>query len=129
MSTSSPPPPPPGGGGGEGSTYTDTESGTGAPKPWMPPNASTTPNAEKYLLEADALRRRQLRSALLHGSGRTWRDNSRIWPAIIAGVVVVAIIIGVLGVMNALAGSDEDNGAAQSVSGRHLDAAFVAVRR
>jgi flagellar biosynthesis/type III secretory pathway M-ring protein FliF/YscJ len=52
----------------------------------------STPNAERYLLEADNLRRRQLRSALLHGSSRTWRDRRRIWPAVVAGVVVVAII-------------------------------------
>ncbi|HET8684453.1 MAG TPA: hypothetical protein VFM54_21655, partial [Micromonosporaceae bacterium] len=46
-----------------------------APAPFV-----TTPNAERYLLEADSLRRRQLRSALLHGSTRVWRERRRIWP-------------------------------------------------
>lgn len=59
----------------------------GAPAPF-----SGTPNAERFLLEADTLRRRQLRSALLHGSSRTWRDRRRIWPAVVAGIVVVAVI-------------------------------------
>ncbi len=67
----------------------------------MPPNASNTPNAERYLLEADALRRRQLRSALLHGSSRTWRDNRRIWPGIVAGIVVVAVILASFAVWKA----------------------------
>jgi hypothetical protein len=74
--------------------------------PWMPPGASTTPNAEKYLLEADALRRRQLVSALLHGSRRTWREQRRIWPAIVAGIVVVAVIVAVFGVLRAVRSSD-----------------------
>jgi hypothetical protein len=71
-----------------------------SPRPWQPPNASRTPNAEKYLLEADALRRRQLRSALLHGSYRTWRDQARTWPAIIAGLVVVAVILTAIKVVS-----------------------------
>jgi hypothetical protein len=74
--------------------------------PWMPPGASTTPNAEKYLLEADALRRRQLVSALLHGSRRTWREQRRIWPAIVAGIVVVAVIVAVFGVLRAVKSAD-----------------------
>jgi hypothetical protein len=74
----------------------------------MPPRSSPTPNAEKYLLEADALRRRQLVSALLHGSRRTWREQRRIWPGVVAGLVVVAVIVAVLGVLQAVhsAGSD-----------------------
>lgn len=71
------------------------------PAPWLPPNASSTPNAERYLLEADALRRRQLRSALLHGSSRTWREHGRIWPAIVAGIVVVAVILAAFAVRRA----------------------------
>lgn len=78
--------------------------------PWMPPNAATTPNAEKYLLEADALRRRQLVSALLHGSSRTWREHRRIWPSVVAGVVVVAVVVAVFGVLKAVRSSDSDNG-------------------
>lgn len=74
-----------------------------APVPWAPPNANKTPNAERYLLEADALRRRQLRSAILHGSSRTWRDNRRIWPGVVAGIVVVAVILAVLAVAKVIA--------------------------
>jgi hypothetical protein len=62
------------------------------------------PNAEKYVLEADAMRRRQLRSALLHGSGRTWREHRGVWVAVIVGLVVVAVVvaaIAVLGVVRA----------------------------
>lgn len=82
----------------------------------MPPNAGTTPNAEKYLLEADALRRRQLRSALLHGSSRTWRDNRRIWPGVVAGIVVVAVILAAFAVAKAIAknGGDEQGRQQQS---------------
>ena len=79
--------------------------------PWMPPGAGTTPNAEKYLLEADALRRRQLVSALLHGSRRTWREQRRIWPAIIAGIVVVAVIVAVFGVLRAVHDADSSGSA------------------
>jgi hypothetical protein len=50
------------------------------------------PHPERYLLAADDLRRRQLCAALLHGSGRSWRDRRRIWPAVVAGLVVVAVI-------------------------------------
>lgn len=60
-----------------------------------------TPNAEKYVLEADAMRRRQLRSALLHGSRRTWRDHLRIWPAVVVGIIVVAVILAGLAVTEA----------------------------
>lgn len=60
-----------------------------------------TPNAEKYVLEADAMRRRQLRSALLHGSRRTWRDHPRIWPAVVVGIIVVAVILAGLAVTEA----------------------------
>lgn len=61
-----------------------------------------TPNAEKYVLEADAMRRRQLRSALLHGSRRTWRDNPRSWPAVVIGLIVAAVIVAGLTVTQAL---------------------------
>jgi hypothetical protein len=75
----------------------------------MPPGARTTPNAEKYLLEADALRRRQLVSALLHGSRRTWREQRRIWPSVVAGIVVVAVIVAVFGVLRAVHSADSNS--------------------
>lgn len=62
----------------------------------------STPNAERYVLEADAMRRRQLRSALLHGSGRNWREGRRVWPAVVAGLIVVAVILAGLSVAQAL---------------------------
>lgn len=60
-----------------------------------------TPNAEKYVLEADAMRRRQLRSALLHGSSRTWREHRRVWPSALLGIVVVAIVLAAMAVIDA----------------------------
>lgn len=74
----------------------------------MPPNSSTTPNAERYLLEADALRRRQLRSALLHGSSRTWREHRRIWPGVVAGVVVVSVILAAFAVVQAFQANEQE---------------------
>jgi hypothetical protein len=61
----------------------------------------TTPNAERYLIESDILRQRQLRSALLHGSTRIWRERRRIWPSVLAGVVVVAVVVAAIGVYGA----------------------------
>lgn len=67
----------------------------------MPQVYASTPNAERYLLESDSLRRRQLRSALLHGSERTWRDRQRVWPAALAGILLVAVVIAAITVANA----------------------------
>lgn len=69
--------------------------------PTIPPAFVSTPHAERYLLEADTLRRRQLRSALLHGAAQGWRERQRIWPAVIAGVVLVAVILAALAVADA----------------------------
>lgn len=60
-----------------------------------------TPNAERYVLEADAMRRRQLRSALLHGSRRTWREHQRTWPAVVVGILAAAFIVAGIIVYNA----------------------------
>jgi hypothetical protein len=70
------------------------------------------PHAERYLLEAEALRRRQLLAGLLHGSRRTWRERQRLWPGLVAGVVVVAVIVAAIAVLGALRrqqGSDPRN--------------------
>jgi hypothetical protein len=67
-----------------------------------------TPNAERYVLEADAMRRRQLRSALLHGTGRNWRENRRAWPGVVAGMVVVAVVIAGLAVSEAFQKTQEN---------------------
>lgn len=60
-----------------------------------------TPNAEKYVLEADEMRRRQLRTALLHGTRETWREYKRIWPAVVVGLIVVAVILAGMAVLDA----------------------------
>ena len=67
-----------------------------------------TPNAERYVLEADAMRRRQLRSALLHGSRRNWRDHVRTWPAVVVGIIVVAVIVAGLAVTAAFQKTSEN---------------------
>lgn len=67
-----------------------------------------TPNAERYVLEADAMRRRQMRSALLHGSRRTWREHQRIWPAIVVGVIVIAVIVAGFAVRDAFRTTQEN---------------------
>lgn len=82
-------------------------SAGGPPRPLL----NTTPNAEKYILEADAMRRRQLRSALLHGSSRTWREHRRVWPAVVVGVVIVAVVIAAMAVVEAYHRYQEQQGA------------------
>jgi flagellar biosynthesis/type III secretory pathway M-ring protein FliF/YscJ len=67
-----------------------------------------TPNAERYVLEADAMRRRQLRSALLHGSQRTWREHRRIWPAVVVGLIAVAVIVAGLAVTEAFRKTEQN---------------------
>lgn len=89
------------------------DTGSGEQPPERPHGQSdlaiqNTPNAERYVLEADAMRRRQLRSALLHGTGRNWRENRRAWPGVVAGVVVVAIVIAGLAVSEAFQKTQEN---------------------
>jgi hypothetical protein len=69
--------------------------------PARPPGDLPRPHAERYLLEADSLRRRQLRAALLHGSRQSWRERRRIWPAVVAGVGAVAIVVAAIAVYGA----------------------------
>ncbi|BCJ37070.1 hypothetical protein Athai_45730 [Actinocatenispora thailandica] len=73
-----------------------------APDP-VRPAPPVRPDSERSAIEADVLRRRQLRAALLHGSSRTWRDRRRIWPAAIAGAVAVAVIVAAIAVAGAFA--------------------------
>lgn len=63
--------------------------------------------AERLLLEAAALRRRQLCAAFLHGSTRSWRVRRRIWPAAATGLLIVAIAIAALAVAGAFARQQE----------------------
>lgn len=62
---------------------------------------------ERLLLDAAALRRRQLGAAFLHGSARSWRVRRRIWPAAVAGLLIVAIAIAALAVAAAFAAQQE----------------------
>lgn len=71
------------------------------PRPDRDRPFARTPNAERFLLESDALRRRQLQTSALHGSGRVWRDRARVWPAVVVGFVLIAVIIGGIAVRGA----------------------------
>ena len=73
------------------------------------PSFVATPNAERHLLDSDNLRRRQLRSALLHGSTRVWRERRRIWPAVIGGIIVMAIIAAAIAVYGAFGRQERIN--------------------
>lgn len=75
---------------------------TGGVPPPQPPSYANTPNAERYVLEADAMRRRQLRSALLHGSSRTWREQRRVWPAVAVGIVVTSLVFAGTAIQDAV---------------------------
>lgn len=78
----------------------------------------TVPHAERYVLEADALRRRQLRSALLHGSRRTWREHRRVWPAVVVGMVVIAVVLAAMAIQWAL--TEGDSGEDEAAAGAAL---------
>lgn len=71
------------------------------PDPQLPEAFHYTPDEEKYVLQADALRHRQLRSALLYGSSRYWRRRQRVWPAVIGGVILIALVCGVIALIGA----------------------------
>jgi hypothetical protein len=81
-----------------------TTTPTGVPRAFV-----AAGNAERYLMEADALRRRQLCAAFLHGTARGWRYRRRLWIAVLAGVVVVAVIVAAIGVAHAFARQSEIN--------------------
>lgn len=71
---------------------------------------------ERLLLDAAALRRRQLCAAFLHGSARSWRVRRRIWPATVAGLLIVAVAMAALAVAAAFAAQQELDGERQSQS-------------
>ena len=77
--------------------------------PGSQPSYVATPNAERHLLDSDNLRRRQLRSALLHGSTRVWRERRRIWPAVIGGIIVMAVIAAAIAVYGAFGRQERIN--------------------
>jgi hypothetical protein len=75
----------------------------------VPEAFRVTSNAEQYVLESDALRRRQLRSALLYGSSRFWRRKQRVWPSVIFGTILVAVICSVIALIGAFEKQQEVN--------------------
>ncbi|WP_158630323.1 hypothetical protein [Glycomyces terrestris] len=60
-----------------------------------------TGQSERYVLQAAALRRRQLRAAVLYGSARSWRQRQPLWPAALIGVIAVALIVAAIAVAGA----------------------------
>jgi len=85
------------------------QSSAEAPDPHLPEAFHYTPDEEKYVLQADALRHRQLRSALLYGSSRYWRRRQRVWPAVIFGLVITALVCGVIALIGAFDRQQEVN--------------------
>lgn len=79
----------------------DEPSAPDAADPAVPTVMRRTGQTERYVLQAAALRRRQLRSAFLYGSGRSWRQRQSLWPAALAGLVVVAVIVAIIAVSSA----------------------------
>jgi hypothetical protein len=71
---------------------------------------------ERLLLDTAALRRRQLCAAFVHGSARSWRVRRRIWPAAVAGLLIVAVAIAALAVAAAFAAQQEIDRKRQSLS-------------
>lgn len=60
--------------------------------------ASTRADEDRATVLAHRLARRRLLSAVLHGHGRSWLDRTRAWPAIVVGVVVVAVVSAAIGI-------------------------------
>lgn len=58
-------------------------------------------DTDRQVLQAASLRRRQLRSALLYGSARTWRQQLNLWPAALVGAIAVAVIVAAVAVLSA----------------------------
>lgn len=81
-----------------GAPVTDTAA---APDETVPTVMHRSGQTEQYVLQAAALRRRQLRAAFLYGSQRSWRQRQALWPGALAGVIVVAVIVAVIAVTGA----------------------------
>lgn len=91
------------------STAAPTQTSHTDPDPQLPEAFHYTPDEEKYVLQADALRHRQLRSALLYGSSRYWRRRQRVWPAVIGGLILTALVCGVIALVGAFDRQQEVN--------------------
>ncbi|MBR8745374.1 ABC transporter permease, partial [Nocardiopsis sp. MG754419] len=75
----------------------------------LPEAFQTTPHTERYVLQADALRRRQLRAALLYGSSRYWRTRHHVWPSVVVGLIAAALLAAGLVVAGAFQVQQELN--------------------
>lgn len=56
---------------------------------------------DKLLLESEALHKRMLLAAAVHGSARSWRDRHRSWPAILLGLAAIVLIVAAIAVTHA----------------------------
>ncbi|MEU5152999.1 hypothetical protein [Glycomyces sp. NPDC021274] len=85
------------------SATTETPAGTnpGAGTDLAPMAMRRTGQSERYVLQAAALRRRQLRAAVLYGSARSWRQRQPLWPAALIGAICVALVVAAFAVANA----------------------------
>jgi len=66
------------------------------------PTRHPAPHADRHLLALHALTGRQLTTAFLHGTGRSWRERRRIWPAVLVAAVIVALLLVAASVLTAL---------------------------
>jgi 4'-phosphopantetheinyl transferase EntD len=84
------------------STHPDTPARPAEPGTDLAPMAMRrTGQSERYVLQAAALRRRQLRAAVLYGSARSWRQRQPLWPAALIGAIAVALVVAAFAVANA----------------------------
>ncbi|GAA1085399.1 ABC transporter permease [Nocardiopsis metallicus] len=81
----------------------------GPPPTPLPEAFQSTPHTERYVLQADALRRRQLRAAILYGSSRYWRRRHHVWPSVVVGLIAAAVLAAGIVVANAFQVQQELN--------------------
>ena len=60
------------------------------------------PHADRTLLALHTLTGRQLTTAFLHGSSRSWRDRQRIWPAVLFATTILALLLAGESVLTAV---------------------------
>jgi hypothetical protein len=66
------------------------------------PPRHPAPQADRHLLALHTLTGRQLTTAFLHGSRRSWRERRRIWPAVLVAATIVALLLAGASVLSAL---------------------------
>lgn len=99
-------------------TERDAGSPSSVPFPDQIPTFAEAPPSERHILDAAALRRRQLASALVHGSRRSWRRRQRIWPAASVGLLLVTVVIAMFSVMAAFREQQQINQGTASIGVR-----------